>query len=175
LLCSLHRLVLPPSFMLWLRHFLHTLAADNKDTRCCTGRFLNNVQLTGQCRSTHLGDKTHGILSMFPDPSRRTREPPSSDCISSRHSGSPVYFLRIQSCACPTLAYPRPCTPMAAPGTSRPAPHDRHFSGSGPLAGSWSASGLVLRLSIHFFLFYLPIAFSPQMGIRPGHKPSLLF
>jgi hypothetical protein len=115
------------------------LAADNKDTRCCIGRLRNKLQLTGKCRSIHLGDKTHGILSMFPDPSRRTREPPSSDCISSRHSGSPL--LRIRSGACPTRAYPRTCTPMAAPGTPRPAPHNRYFSASGPLAGSWSASG----------------------------------
>ncbi|MFN9910476.1 MAG: hypothetical protein ACK56F_30915, partial [bacterium] len=44
----------------------------------------------------HLGDRTQGISSLFPDPSRRTREPPSSGCISSRHSGSPLQFSKIQ-------------------------------------------------------------------------------
>jgi len=29
-------------------------------------------------------------------------------------------------------------------------------------------------LSVHFFLFYLPIAFSPQTGFCLGYKPSLL-
>ena len=66
-------------------------AADNKDTRCCTGSFWNNVQLTGKCRSTHLGDKTQGIFSLFPDPSQRTREPPSSGCISLRQFRSLLY------------------------------------------------------------------------------------
>ncbi len=132
---SSHCLILSLSLSLWLKHFLHTLAADNKDIRCCTGSSRNKMQSSGRCRSMHLGVNTQGILSLWPDPSRRTRKPPSSGCISARQFRSLIY----------SSGSGRACTqraPILAPGLQwlLRVPLDPRSTQAllspGPLAGS---------------------------------------
>ena len=156
--------------MLWLRHFLHTLAADNKDTRCCTGSFWNNVQLTGKCRSTHLGDRTQGISSLFPDPSRRTREPPSSGCISSRHSGSPLQFSKIQMARVQRASAPAPALQwlLRIPLDPRPSAVTSQLQARQQVANPSAAvpeTEHTLLLAAHCLL--------SSNGDLPRHKPGL--
>ena len=128
---SSHCLLLSLSLSLWFKHFLHTLAADNKDTRCCTGSSRKRMQSSGRCRFMHLGANTQGILSLCPDPSRRTRKPPSSGCISGRQSRS-LIFSSGSGRACTQRAPVRapvlqwllraPLGPRLLTGTSQPRP-----------------------------------------------------
>ncbi|MFN9907627.1 MAG: hypothetical protein ACK56F_16135 [bacterium] len=79
----------------------------------------------------HLGASTHGIFSLCPDPSRRTRKPPFSGCISGRQSKS-LIFSSGPSQACTQRALVRapvlqrllraPLGPRLLTGTSQPWP-----------------------------------------------------
>jgi hypothetical protein len=116
--------------------------ADNRDTRYWTGSLRKSKQLTGKCRSLHLGDRTQRRDSSISDPFRQTKELSPADCISSRHFGVTTISLQVaEPPACSARVRSRSLTPMAAPDTPRSAPLSDHFPTTSPPAGSYSCCG----------------------------------